>query len=326
MDKIYKNKDEREEPIDKRWENIKSAIIPPPEWIPRKKSYDEDDVMNLKIPKPILQIVNGKQGIYEQTSVNKKSITVREYKSLAESDKYKTPNHSDYEDLERKYWKNVMYNPPLYGADVCGSITDKDIGVWNMNKLGTILDYVKEDYGATIDGVNTPYLYIGMWKTTFAWHTEDMELYSINYLHDGHPKTWYAIPPEHGHRLEKLANELYSTYSSMCPAFLRHKMTMISPRVLEKNSIPFNKITQERGEFIITFPFGYHSGFNHGFNIAEAINFASPRWMEYGKRAKQCHCYGDSVNISMDTFVKRLQPEKYELWLQGNDIRTCPEA
>jgi len=76
---------------------------------------------------------------------------------------------------------------------------------------------------------------------------------------------------------------------------------------------------------MITFPYGYHAGFNHGFNMAESTNFASPRWVEYGKRASQCHCRQDSVKISMDTFVKRIQPEKYELWLQGNDIGSHPE-
>lgn len=46
------------------------------------------------------------------------------------------------------------------------------------------------------------------------------------------------------------------------------------------------KITQEAGEFMITFPYGYHAGFNHGFNCAESTNFATVRWIDYGKVAK----------------------------------------
>lgn len=61
----------------------------------------------------------------------------------------------------------------------------------NVSKLGSILDYVNDDYGVSIDGVNTPYLYFGMWRSSFAWHTEDLDLYSINYLHFGEPKSWY---------------------------------------------------------------------------------------------------------------------------------------
>ncbi len=66
----------------------------------------------------------------------------------------------------------------------------QDVKEWNVGHLNTILDTVEHDSGITIEGVNTPYLYFGMWKTTFAWHTEDMDLYSINYLHFGEPKSW----------------------------------------------------------------------------------------------------------------------------------------
>ncbi|KAK7799513.1 hypothetical protein U0070_013694, partial [Myodes glareolus] len=217
----------------------------------------------------------------------------------------------------------------------------------------------------------------------------------------------YAIPPEHGKRLERLAIGFFPGSSQGCDAFLRHKMTLISPIILKKYGIPFSRamsqqhrglhiwcpapgsrltgaahtesyaphtavlrvwdllscqeessdvdsglcgtqlsypgfptpeeagpvchccavmqpvsgteptgrqvlqrvsgavaagprthftvihmrqwchITQEAGEFMITFPYGYHAGFNHGFNCAESTNFATLRWIDYGKVATQ---------------------------------------
>ncbi|XP_058456581.1 probable lysine-specific demethylase 4B isoform X2 [Malaya genurostris] len=301
-----------------------AKIIPPPEWKPRKAGYDLDG-LNLTIPAPICQVVAGKQGLYQQINIQKNPLTVKQFAELANTERYATPKHFDFEDLERKYWKNITYVAPIYGADVCGSITDTDCNIWNINHLGTILDYVNQDYGISIDGVNTAYLYFGMWKTTFAWHTEDMDLYSINYLHFGAPKTWYAVPPEHGRRLEKLANSCFPASFQTCSAYLRHKMTLISPQILKQHNIPFDKITQEENEIMITFPFGYHAGFNHGFNCAESTNFALERWIEYGKRATQCYCSSDMVKISMDTFVQRFQPDKYEAWINGTDFGPHPE-
>lgn len=301
-----------------------AKVVPPPEWVPRKQGYDIEK-LDVTIPAPICQVVTGKQGLYQQINIQKKALTIKQFSDLANTERYVTPKHFDFEDLERKYWKNITYVAPIYGADVSGSITDPDVNEWNINRLGTILDFVNADYGIQIDGVNTAYLYFGMWKTTFAWHTEDMDLYSINYLHFGAPKTWYAVPPEHGRKLEKVANSYFPASYENCHAYLRHKMTLISPQILKQHEVPFSKITQEAGEIMITFPFGYHAGFNHGFNCAESTNFAMQRWIEYGKRATQCNCSNDMVKISMDTFVKRFQPDKYQDWLEGKDIGPHPE-
>ncbi|XP_075954806.1 lysine-specific demethylase 4A-like isoform X2 [Anarhichas minor] len=306
-----------------------AKIVPPKEWKPRS-SYD--DIDDLVIPAPIQQVVTGQSGLFTQYNIQKKSITVREFRKIANSDKFCSPHYDDFEELERKYWKNVTFNPPIYGADVNGSLYDPDVKEWNISHLDTILDTVECESGITIEGVNTPYLYFGMWKTTFAWHTEDMDLYSINYLHFGEPKSWYCVPPEHGKRLERLAKGFFPGSSQNCEAFLRHKMTLISPSILKKYGIPFEKITQEAGEFMVTFPYAYHAGFNHGFNCAESTNFATERWIEYGKQAVLCSCRRDMVKISMDVFVKKFQPDRYEQWLAGRDVlpidhtRPTPEA
>ena len=91
----------------------------------------------------------------------------------------------------------------------------------------------------------------------------------------------------------------FSENSESCSAFLRHKMSLISPTILKRYSIPCDTIVQESGEIMITFPYGYHSGFNHGFNCAESTNFASRRWIEYGKRCAQ-------VTIMLYPFIKIL--------------------
>nr|XP_045235817.1 lysine-specific demethylase 4B isoform X4 [Macaca fascicularis] len=164
-----------------------AKIIPPKEWKPRQTYDDIDDVV---IPAPIQQVVTGQSGLFTQYNIQKKAMTVGEYRRLANSEKYCTPRHQDFDDLERKYWKNLTFVSPIYGADISGSLYDDDVAQWNIGSLRTILDMVERECGTIIEGVNTPYLYFGMWKTTFAWHTEDMDLYSINYLHFGEPKSW----------------------------------------------------------------------------------------------------------------------------------------
>ncbi|XP_005815247.1 lysine-specific demethylase 4A isoform X1 [Xiphophorus maculatus] len=306
-----------------------AKIIPPKGWKPR---HTYDDIDDLLIPAPIQQVVTGQSGLFTQYNIQKKPMTVVEFQKTSNLAKFCSPRYVDFDELERKFWKNLTFNPPLYGADVSGTLFDPDVSEWNMANLNTILDTVESESAVKIKGLTTPCLYFGMWKSAFPWHTEDMNLYSICYLHYGEPKSWYVVPPEHGRRLERLAKGFFPGNAQSCEAFLRHKMTLISPSILKKYGIPYEKVTQEAGQFIVTFPFAYHAGFNHGFNCAESTNFATQRWIDYGKQAKLCSCRQDMVKISMDAFVRKFQPDRYKLWKAGKDdtpidhVKPTPEA
>ena len=46
---------------------------------------------------------------------------------------------------------------------------------------------------------------------------------------------------------------------------------------------------QHEGEFIVTFPKAYHSGFSLGWNAAEAANFAVMDWLPFGFEAMESY-------------------------------------
>jgi len=266
--------------------------------------------INFTIPTAITQHTTGAKGIYLQMHEElPEPITFQQFQSriqptpvldLEEFEQQSTPS-LEVNQLERKYWKNILFNPTIYGSDIAGSLFDNEIcKCWNLQNLNTVLQRQLIKHNMCIPGVSTPFLYVGSYKSTFCWHTEDMELASINYLHMGAPKTWYGIPMCHKAKFEDYVKSEYKDEFKLCSQALRHKQILLSPTVLHQHGIKVSRMTQEQGEFMITFPGSYHSGFNHGLNIAEATNFATASWIPVGRAAERCLCDANTVNINVD--------------------------
>lgn len=159
---------------------------------------------------------------------------------------------------------------------------------WNLQVIarspGSLTRFMPDD----IPGVTSPMVYIGMLFSWFAWHVEDHELHSMNFLHTGSSKTWYAVPGHYAFAFEEvIRSEAYGGNVDRLAALslLGEKTTLLSPEIVIDSGIPCCRLVQNPGEFVVTFPRAYHVGFSHGFNCGEAANFGTPQWLKVAKEA-----------------------------------------
>lgn len=189
-----------------------------------------------------------------------------------------------------------------YGSDIEGTaFADAESGEqlaassWNLATLPTLPGSLLSAIYGTIPGVTVPMMYMGMLFSTFAWHVEDHNLYSVNYHHIGAPKVWYGVPASAADEFEhvvrtKVYTDLNRSRQDGCLGEMsgdelneiHGKTTMFSPRLLVEAGVPCYRAVQQPGEYMFTFPRGYHGGFSTGFNCGEAVNFAMADWLGLG--------------------------------------------
>ena len=176
---------------------------------------------------------------------------------------------------------------------------------WNLNNLPHVSNSVLRHVREEVNGLNVPWLYCGQLFSSFCWHNEDHYTYSVNYMGWGEGKTWYGVPAEYAADFESV---LFDVAAEQDASFDRSKpdkdllfqiLYMIPPSRLQAAGIQVCRTFQEPGQFIVTFPQAYHSGFSHGLNIAEAVNFATTDWLGAGRKAVERYRTSGSVERAM---------------------------
>ncbi|MXQ92512.1 hypothetical protein E5288_WYG001018 [Bos mutus] len=239
-----------------------------------------------------------------------REYTLQSFGEMADnfkSDYFNMPVHMVPTELvEKEFWRLVSSIEEdvivEYGAD----ISSKDFGSgfpvkdgrrkmlpeeeeyalsgWNLNNMPVLEQSVLAHINVDISGMKVPWLYVGMCFSSFCWHIEDHWSYSINYLHWGEPKTWYGVPSHAAEQLEEVMRELAPELFESQPDLLHQLVTIMNPNVLMEHGVPVYRTNQCAGEFVVTFPRAYHSGFNQGYNFAEAVNFCTADWLPIGRQ------------------------------------------
>eukprot|EP00981_Chlorochromonas_danica_P002524 scaffold487_cov178-Ochromonas_danica.AAC.12 len=283
-------------------------IVPPPDW-------DHTCLVNLDNPKkfstrlqPVHTLMQG-QGFDDG-----KMYTLREYQEMADNffnhwkNTYYDGKEPTVDMLAKDYWDMVETGTRTatveYGNDIDSSVYGSGFpslyenGVkkelpgkysrWNLNSLPVDSSSLLRFLQAPVNGINVPWVYVGMLFATFCWHYEDNNLYSINYSHFGSVKQWYGVPGNQADAFEKVAKDYLMGLFREAPDLLHHMATQIPPSLLicklfsyvvpisteglilplfassPANGINVYKASQEAGTFIITFPRSFHGGFGCG--------------------------------------------------------------
>lgn len=198
--------------------------------------------------------------------------------------------------MEKEFWRIVETGAKQVTVDYANDLNSSKYGsgfehdtscAWDLTKLHLSPFSLLKEIQCEIQGVTKPWMYLGSLFTSFCWHTEDHYLYSINYMHKGHGKTWYGIPSTSANKFEAAMKTFMPERFKQNPDLMYRLITLLSPSYCLGQGVDVRHTVQREGEFVITFPNAYHGGFSHGLNCAEAVNFALPQWLSFGAQAME---------------------------------------
>ncbi|KAJ2998113.1 hypothetical protein HDV02_004790 [Globomyces sp. JEL0801] len=174
-------------------------VIPPRKWV-KENVMCKHALNKISIVDPLIQTFSkvtshpGAYILHQELNNNQSSYTFKQWQHqinlthpLKETSTTQISNAQksfDYtqgyhlSSLEHQYWNKLTSNATIYGAGIPGSLFPSNPkNTWNISKLQNYLTKVKKEF----PGINTPFLYFGRFKSTFPWHLEDLDLYSIKH-------------------------------------------------------------------------------------------------------------------------------------------------
>uniref|UniRef100_A0A1I7Y7P4 [histone H3]-trimethyl-L-lysine(4) demethylase n=1 Tax=Steinernema glaseri TaxID=37863 RepID=A0A1I7Y7P4_9BILA len=252
-----------------------------------------------------VRMINGKYGFDDAD----RTFTISDFADYNKNfmeELFAGGTNTPLDEIEQSYWK-IVHNfltaqMVYYGSDIKSddkgsgfirktddiSGEDKDLKEcyanhpWNLNNFAVHEDSLLKFVKQKVSGITVPWMYVGMCYSSFCWHVEDHWTYSINYQHRGATKVWYGVPGDSAEDFDKVVRDLCPEVAKKYPNLLHHMTTAVDPNVLIAAGVPVFTLHQNPGEYVITLPRAYHSGFNAGFNINEAVNFATADWLKFG--------------------------------------------
>lgn len=219
-----------------------------------------------------------------------KGLKGEEFRQAIEKDYWTTLDDQSSQKFKVNYAADL--DSDKYGSGFPTKEQDEYYGSHNFNfnnlnkNPNSFLQFADEK---RISGITVPWVYVGQLYSSFCWHYEDLMMYSINYMHEGAGKMWYAIPSQDARKFEKAAKQKLAGLAKDDPNFLLNINSMICPTYLAAQGVTVYSTLQKPGEIILTFPESYHAGFSVGYNCTEAVNFTCPTWLKWTDKAMRIY-------------------------------------
>ncbi|CAH0389277.1 unnamed protein product [Bemisia tabaci] len=218
---------------------------------------------DFKITKPIYQAIR-KVPQWDRESAPFYTITHSSHGEMTIGDLRVRGHAGPYEDepveaAVEHYWERLATGNAdfWYGAGVAGSVFQDRSLVFNVDNIPSLLDQFVEG-----EGITSETSFIGVWGSSFPWHSEDMRLWSANVLLYGAPKYWYVLPASQSQKLEELA-DAYAYESANCTHYMMHKRSQICPSFLSRRGFTPRTTVHTHGEIMVVAPNAYHMGFEY---------------------------------------------------------------